>query len=55
MALAVEHETLGGLELALAHQGYFHLILDVFHAHAVAEGKVSENLLQDFGIDGFVD
>jgi len=55
MALAVEHEGFGGLEMTLAHQGYFHLVLDVFNAHAVAEFQVVDDVLKAIGVDGDVD
>lgn len=40
MALAVEHESFCGLEMAFRHQCHLHLVLYVLHAHAVAEAQV---------------
>ena len=55
MALAVNHKFLGGLEVLQAHEGHFNLVLDIFHAHAVAELELSDNLLQTIVVEGFVD
>ena len=55
VALAVNHKFLGGLEVLQAHEGHFNLVLDIFHAHAVAELELSDNLLQTIVVEGFVD
>ena len=54
--LAVEHERLGYGKVLLSHQGYFYLILNLFHAHAVgyvdAAKDVGQLLLGGEGADG---
>ena len=51
MALAVEHEGLGHLVVLFGHECHLHLILDVLHAHAVAETQTLHDAVDAVGID----
>ena len=53
MALTVNHESLGGLEMTVGHEGHLHLILYVLHTHAVAKAQVVHNVLQRNAVHRF--
>ena len=44
MGLTVEHERLGHLVVAFAHQCFLHLILNVLHLDVVVHVEVAQNL-----------
>ena len=52
--LAVEHESLGHLKMAFGHECHLHLVLDVLHAHTVAEAQPLHDAVQGLGVNGLV-
>ena len=55
MALAVEHKRFGSLVVLLLHKRHFHLVLDVLHAHAVAEAQVGHHGIDVGRVDRLID
>ena len=55
MSLPIEHKRFGCLEVSFGHQGNFHLVLDVFHTHSIAEAQMFHDVGQAGGVDGSAD
>ena len=54
VTLAVEHEALGHLVVALLHQSHLHLVLDLLDGDAVVDVEVRQNLRQAPQVDGLL-
>ena len=52
MFFSIDDESLGSLEEMFAHKSDFHLVLNVFDTHSVAEAQPLYKFGQLFGIDG---